>query len=71
MKKINLLNVSLLNSYEMNEIIGSGVECRPSNCKNDVHTSVNNCLENMRVNNPPIQSGKDDTPPVKHLENEA
>lgn len=55
----------------MNEIIGSGVECRPSNCKNDVHTSVNNCLENMRVNNPPIQSGKDDTPPVKHLENEA
>ena len=59
MKKMNLLNVSMLDSNEMNNIIGSGVPCHPSNCKNDVHTSVNNALDNMRTNNPPGGERKD------------
>jgi len=59
MKKMNLLNVSMLDSNEMNNIIGSGVPCHPSNCKNDIHTSVNNALENMKTNNPPGEERKD------------
>lgn len=55
---MNLFSISKLNSLEMNEVIGSGVPadgvaCNASNCKKDIHTSVNNTLENMRVNNPP------------------
>lgn len=57
---MNLLEISLLKSSEMNEVTGNGVPCRPSNCKNDVHTSVNNCLDNMKTNNPPDQERKGD-----------
>lgn len=53
MRRMNLLDVSLLKSFEMNKVTGSGVACRPSNCANDIHTSVNNALKNMRINNPP------------------
>lgn len=56
-KKANLLQLSsqLMAESEMKEVYGSGVACYPSNCNNDVHTSVNNLLDNMRKNNPPIQ----------------
>lgn len=51
----------------MSEVIGSGnsngVECHPSNCKSDIHTSVNNALENMRINNPPREDEKGDCHP--------
>ena len=56
---MNLLNVSMLDSNEMNNIIGSGVPCHPSNCKNDIHISVSNALENMKTNNPPGEERKD------------
>ena len=63
MKNMNLLSVSKLDPDKMNEIVGGGksdtiggVACNPSNCKNDVHISVNNALENMRINNPPIEN---------------
>lgn len=56
-KKTNLLQLSsqLMAESEMKDVYGSGVKCRPSNCNNDVHTSANNCLDNMKKNNPPIQ----------------
>ena len=56
-KKNNLLQLSsqLMAESEMKDVYGSGVKCRPSNCNNDVHTSANNCLDNMKKYNPPIQ----------------
>ena len=56
-KKANLLQLSsqLMAESEMKDVYGSGVKCHPSNCNNDVHTSANNCLDNMKKNNPPIQ----------------
>lgn len=61
-KKTNLLQLSSLllaesemqnvHGGEMENVYEGGVACSPSNC-NDVHTSANNCLDNMRKNNPP------------------
>lgn len=66
-EKMSLLNLTALNPYEMSEVIGSGnsdgVACHPSNCKSDIHTSVNNALENMRINNPPREDEKGDCHP--------
>ena len=58
-KSVNLLNLSaeMMAENEMNDVLGgkkAPVACGPSNCKSDVHTSVNNALDNMRKNNPPV-----------------
>ena len=58
MKRLNLLHLSknLITNSELAKIKGGAnadTACSPnSNCGTDASASVNECLKNMRINNP-------------------
>ena len=64
---MNLLDVSVntLDSKEMSDVVGSGAECRPSNCESNITLSVENALKNMNINNPPIVVAPGTSPIIK------
>lgn len=43
-----------ISETEMKDIYGGGKACSAASCDHDIHTSVNNTLDVMRKNNPPV-----------------